>query len=106
MLPAFNCPCLHVCNSFALERTADLLVASAGGVGAVLTTGAVCGFCLLLLQVVVREESKHWYKFLTTLCAGELRWGMVAAVESHRRYASGCQVSSVQCKRSHHAVYV
>jgi hypothetical protein len=27
----------------------------------------------LLLQVVVREESKHWYKFLTTLCAGELR---------------------------------
>jgi hypothetical protein len=28
--------------------------------------------CVLLpLQVVVREESKHWYKFLTTLCAGE-----------------------------------
>jgi hypothetical protein len=29
--------------------------------------------CLLcLLQVVVREEPKHWYKFLTTLCAGGL----------------------------------
>jgi hypothetical protein len=28
---------------------------------------------LFLLQVVVREEPKHWYKFLTTLCAGELQ---------------------------------